>query len=185
MLSVILQLSLLAAPVGETGTTIAAPAIATPALEVNLVWPFLGISELKLLFPLVRRAEPTFRGELIAGLVADYGFGPITRPTDKYGKVLLLAGKVGWRQFLALGFHLDVSVNLGWRHEEFNVWDGGTVDGFTGRLWLHGGWQTELTSRVYLNVRGSMGVHLFRTDRFGDKERLLAFGGDLNVGVRF
>ncbi len=158
-----------------------------PAFEVNVLWPFFpgGLSELKALVPLVRPAEPTLRGELIAGLFSDFSFGPLTRPTDSYGKVFIVGAKVGWRQFFALGFHADVTLHLGWRHEEFNVYDGTTLDAFTGRLWLHAGWQVDLTPRVYLNLRGAVGLHLFRTDRFGDHERRVAPGGDVNLGVRF
>jgi hypothetical protein len=38
---------------------------------------------------------------------------------------------------------------------------------------------------VYANVRGGGGLHLFRTDRFGDTERVFAPAGDVNVGVQF
>lgn len=185
LVSAVLTLSLLAVP--EVTDVPPKPVARTPAFEVNILWPIFpgGLTELKVMFPLLRPAEDTLRGELITGLYSDFSFGPITRPTDRYGKVFLIAAKLGWRQFFAYGLHLDVTVHLGWRHEEFNIWDGGTLDGFTGRLWVHGGWQVELTPRVYLNLRGALGVHLFRTDRHGDKERLLAPGGDINLGIRF
>lgn len=163
------------------------PVAKTPAFEVNVLWPFFpgGMSDVKVLLPMARTAAETFRGEAIVGLHSDYAWGPVVRPADAYGKVFILAAKVGWRQFFVSGLHLDAVVHLGWRHEEQNVFDGGTLNGFVGRLWLLAGWQFELSPRWYLNLRGGGGIHLFRTDRHGDKERPFAPGGDVNVGIRF
>jgi hypothetical protein len=159
----------------------------TPAFEVNVLWPFFpgGIVDLKGLFPVVNADRRDFRGEIIGGLHSDFGWGPVTRPVDKYGKVSILAAKVGYRQFLVYGTHVEASVNLGWRHEEENIYDGGRLDAFIGRLWLFAGYQHEISTRVYVNVRGGGGVHLFRTDRFADTERKFAPAGDANLGVRF
>lgn len=159
----------------------------TPAFEVNVLWPFFpgGIVDLKGLFPVVNTNRRDFRGEFIAGVHSDFGWGPLTRPVDKYGKVSILAAKIGYRQFFVHGTHLDVSVNLGWRHEEENIYDGGRLDAFIGRLWMFAGYQHELSTRVYLNIRGGGGLHLFRTDRFADTERKFAPAGDVNLGVRF
>jgi len=157
------------------------------AFEVNVLWPFFpgGLAELKVLAPLVRGDKRDWRGELVAGLHSDYGWGPVTRPADSYGKVFLLAAKLGWRQFLAYGFHVDVTLNAGWRHEEGNVHDGTTVNGFVGRLWAFGGWQYEFNERVYANVRGGVGVHLWRSDHLGYTERRFVPAGDINLGIRF
>lgn len=157
-----------------------------PAFEVNVLWPFFpgGQSDLKVLVPVLRAEEKTFGGQALVGLHSDFNWGLI-RPADQYGKVFLLAVKLGWRQFFAFGFHLDVLVHVGWRHEERNVYDGGTLDGLTGRLWALAGWQYEFNSRVYANVRGGGGLHLFRTDRFGDKEKVFAPAGDVNLGFKF
>ncbi|MET0592973.1 MAG: hypothetical protein ABW133_09755 [Polyangiaceae bacterium] len=159
----------------------------TPAFEVNVLWPFFpgGIVDLKGLFPVVRSDRRDFRGEIIAGVHSDFGWGPVSRPVDKYGKVSILAAKVGYRQFLVYGTHLDVSVNLGWRHEEENIYDGERLDAFIGRLWMFAGYQHELSTRVYVNIRGGGGLHLFRTDRYADTERKFAPAGDVNLGVRF
>lgn len=159
----------------------------TPAFEVNVLWPFFpgGIVDLKGLFPVANSDRRDFRGEIIGGLHSDFGWGPVTRPVDKYGKVSILAGKVGYRQFLVYGTHVEASVNLGWRHEEENIYDGGRLDAFIGRLWLFAGYQHEISTRVYVNLRGGGGVHLFRTDRFADTERKFAPAGDVNLGVRF
>ncbi len=157
------------------------------AFEVNVLWPFFpgGLAELKVLVPVVRGDKRDWRGELVTGLHSDYGWGPITRPADNYGKVFLLAAKLGWRQFLVYGFHVEVALHAGWRHEEKNVHDGTTVDGFTGRLWMMAGWQYELNERVYLNVRGGGGLHLWRSDHLGYTERRFAPAGDINLGIRF
>jgi hypothetical protein len=159
----------------------------TPAFEVNVLWPFFpgGIVDLKVLTPIVRSDRRDFRGELITGLHSDYSWGPVSRPVDKYGKVAILAAKVGYRQFLVSGLHVEASVNLGWRHEVENIYDGGTLDAFIGRAWFFAGYQHEFTHSVYANVRGGGGLHLFRTDRYGDTERVFAPGGDVNFGMRF
>jgi hypothetical protein len=171
----------------------AAPAAATevvtasaraPAFEVNVLWPFFpgGLTELKVLVPVVRADR--LGGDLVLGLHSDFATR-FVRPDERYGKVAILAAKVGYRQFLLSGLHLEATVNAGWRHETHNVWDGGTLDAFSARLWLMGGYQHELGSRVYANARAGAGVHLLRTDRFAAKERKLVPAADVNVGFRF
>lgn len=155
------------------------------AAELNILFAFVGIFDMKLLLPVVRAGERDFRGELIFGAYSDYSWGPLSRPADEYGKVLLLAGRIGYRQNLVHGLHVEASTYLGWRHEEENVHDGSTVDGFVGRLWLYGGWQRDLSPRFYANVRGGLGIHLFRTDHLGHKEKELVPAGDIGLGVRF
>ena len=92
--------------------------------------------------------------------------------------------KVGWRQFAVGGFHVDATVNAGYRHEVENEWDGEPIHSFQGRLWTFAGWQGDLSDRVYINTRGGTGVHLWRTDRYADREKILVYAGDLNIGVR-
>jgi len=159
-----------------------------PAVEVNVLWPFFpgGISDLKVLAPVVRRRSDVGRGELIVGLHSDFGWGPLTRPADEYGKVRFLGVKLGYRQFVAYGLHLDATVNVGWRHEEDNVFDGSTLDSFASRAWVFAGWQVDLSPRVYTNLRGGIGIHVVRVgDPFADTERGIAPGGDWNLGIRF
>lgn len=79
----------------------------------------------------------------------------------------------------------EVVLHAGWRHEEGNPWDGQPIDSFQGRLWCWGGYQHEFNRTVYANVRGGVGLHVFRTDRFADRERLVAGGADVNLGFRF
>lgn len=161
------------------------PDYAAKALELNVLFSFVGIFDLRLLIPVVRPTQRDFRGELLVGAYSDYSWGPLSRPADDYGKVILLAGKIGYRQHFTHGLQADVSTYLGWRHEEKNVHDGGTLDAFIGRLWLFAGWQRDLGPRFYATFRGGLGVHLFRTDRLGEKERTLVPAGDLGLGVRF
>jgi hypothetical protein len=159
-----------------------------PAFEVNVLWPFFpgGITDLKVLAPVVRRDRDALRGELVLGLHSDFGWGPLTRPADEYGKVRFLGAKVGYRQFFAYGLHVDLSVNAGLRHEEDNVYDGTTLDSFSSRGWVFAGWQVDLSPRVYTNARGGVGIHVLRVgDPFADTERKYAPGGDLNLGIRF
>lgn len=150
-----------------------------PAFEVNVLWPFFpgGFSDFKLLVPTVAR------GELVVGLHSDFGWRN-SRKADA-GKVAVLATKLGYRQFIVGGLHVDATVNLGWRQERDNPFDGTTLNAFVGRLWTFAGYQHALSDRWYVNARGGVGVHLWRTDKFGDKERHLVPGGDVNLGVRF
>lgn len=159
-----------------------------PALELNVLWPFFpgGITDIKVVVPTLRRDHDAWRGEFIAGLHSDYGWGPLTRPADDYGKVLFLGVKLGWRQFFAYGLHLDLSINTGLRHEKNNVHDGTTLNAFSSRAWVFAGWQVDLSPRVYTNARAGLGIHVVRIgDPYAHTERLLAKGGDLNLGIRF
>lgn len=176
------------APSSAPAVAPVAPAELEPlrrAVEINLLFGLIGIFDMKLLLPVMRVGQRDFRGELLLGAYSDYSWGPLSRPADDYGKVLILAGRIGYRQHLVRGLHLEASTYLGWRHEEENVHDGSTVDGFVGRLWLYGGWQRDLSPRFYVNVRGGLGIHLFRTDHLGHKERVLVPAGDLGFGARF
>lgn len=167
------------APIGK------AEASTGPALELNVLWPFFpgGLSDFKILVPVLRATERNFRGEAVLGLHSDFGWRS-TREEDA-GKVAILAVKAGYRQFLFSGLHLDLTVNMGWRQEHDNPFDQTTLNGFVGRLWAMAGYQHDLSERWYLNARGGVGIHLWRTDRFGHEERPLAPAGDINVGVRF
>lgn len=157
-----------------------------PAFEANLLWPFFpgGLTDLKVVLPALRPTRALLRGEAIVGLHADFGWRNVR--DSGYGQVAILAAKLGWRQFFAYGLHLEATVNLGWRQEKNNPHDGTTLDALVARLWLAAGWQVDLTPRVYLNLRGLLGVHLVRIgDRYADTERPLTGGADLNLGVRF
>ena len=151
-----------------------------PAFEVNVLWPFFpgGFTDLKLLLPLTAT-----RGDVVLGLHSDFGWR--NSREENAGNVAIIAAKIGYRQFIATGFHLDVTVNIGWRQERDNPFDETTLNAFIGRLWAFGGYQHDLSSRWYVNARGGLGVHLWRTDKFGDEERVLVPAGDVNVGVRF
>jgi hypothetical protein len=163
-------------------------------VEVNVLWPFLpgGISEFRVMVPLLRPDRRDFRGELVLGAYADFA-SRIVRD-DTYGKVANLSGKLGWRQFLIYGLHVEASANLGWRHESQrppDTVDGNvrtfppTIDGFQTRLWLLAGYQHEVSRLVYANARGGFGVHVYRSDAYASLEKKLVPGADLNLGVRF
>lgn len=156
-----------------------------PSFEANLFQPFLGITDAKVLLPIVRRAVSTFRGELMLGAYTDYAWGPISRPADDYGKVWILGARPGYREYLVAGFFVDVSMVVGVRHEERNVRDGTTLNGVYGRVWANAGWQVDVTPRVFLNVRAGAGRIAFRTDRFGGAEKTWQPAADLDVGLRF
>jgi hypothetical protein len=156
-----------------------------PAFEVNVLFPFLGLEDLRLMVPVLRAGRRDWRGELVFGVSTDYAFGPLSRPVEDYGKVFVLTGRVGYRQFLWNGFHVEVALNLGWRHEAYNLHDGApTLDGGYGRAWFFAGYQLDLTSNVYVNLRGDAGLLLFRTDRFAAFEKKVIPAGEINIGVR-
>ncbi|HEY5937011.1 MAG TPA: hypothetical protein VIU61_20315 [Kofleriaceae bacterium] len=154
-------------------------------LEVNVLWPFFpgGISELRVVVPVVRRDERSFHGALVVGAYSDFASRVVR--DDSYGKVANLSGKLGWRQYLIAGLHAEVSANLGWRHEEHRPPDDITVDGFQIRLWMLAGYEHALSSRFYVNARGGVGVHVYRSDELAHLEKKLVGGADLNLGVRF
>jgi hypothetical protein len=184
LLSLVFEASLPPAPSSPVTVAGAEAASAGSAFEVNVLWPFFpgGLSEIKLLVPVAGSGD--HRGELLLGLHSDFGTR-FVRPDARYGKVSILGAKVGYRQFLAAGLHVEGAVNAGWRHESHNVWDGTTLDAFSARLWLMAGYQQELGGRAYANLRAGAGIHLLRTDRFADKERRLVPAADLNLGFRF
>ncbi|MGC4088700.1 MAG: hypothetical protein QM756_12540 [Polyangiaceae bacterium] len=166
-----------APPLGEYGAR-------GVGLELNALWPFFpgGITELRLLVPVVNSGRRDFRGELVFGTYADFASRVIRDEQD--GKVRNLSGKLGFRQFLVYGLHVEVSANLGWRNETERP-DGNSYDAFHARLWFLGGYQHEFSRVFYANARAALGVHLYRSDRFASEERKLVPGADLNLGVRF
>jgi hypothetical protein len=154
-------------------------------LEVNVLWPFFpgGISELRVIVPVLRRDERAFHGGLVVGAYSDFASRVVR--DDSYGKVANLSGKLGWRQYLISGLHVEVSANLGWRHEEHRPPDDVIVDGFQIRLWTLAGYEHALSPRFYVNARGGLGIHVYRSDELAHLEKKLVPGGDLNLGVRF
>ena len=170
---------------GEAPLPAPSPPASNVAFEANLVQPFLGITDDKLLITVLGRRGDGFHGDVMLGTYADFAWGPISRPADQYGKVWIIGGRPGYRQYFGYGFFADASLVMAWRHEEHDLHDGGTLDGFYGRLWLDGGWQVDLGPRVFLNLRGGAGVILWRTDRYGSSEKTLQPAGDVDLGVRF
>lgn len=154
-------------------------------LETNVMWPFFpgGISELRLLVPVVRAERRDFRGELVLGTYSDFA-SRFIRDEDA-GKVSNLSAKIGWRQFFVSGLHLELSANVGWRHETARPMDDVTIDALQARLWLLAGYQHELSPTLYANLRGGAGFHLYRSDDYASEEKAFAPGGDVNLGVRF
>ena len=147
--------------------------------------PFLGIVDDKVLVPVSRAGAGTFHGELMLGIYTDFAWGPISRPADNYGKVWILGARPGYREYLVDGLFVDTSIVVGLRHEVHDIYDGGTLDGGYGRLWLDGGYELPITEHAALNVRGGIGRILFRTDRYGSTEKPWQPAGDLEIRVRF
>jgi hypothetical protein len=144
-----------------------------PAGEVNVLWPLIGISVFKVLVP------TTHRGELVTGVYADYA--QVVRPDA--GKVALIAGVIGYRQFIAAGFHVELTAIAGVRHEQDHMPDGATLnDGYI-RAFPTLGYQHALSPRFYINARGGVGVIVYRETHYSE-ERKLVPNIDINLGVR-
>jgi sulfoxide reductase heme-binding subunit YedZ len=152
-----------------------------PAAEVNVLWPFLGISEFKAIVPLY--GNERFGGELVAGVYLDYAQAIGGRPNDP-GKVWLLGSLVGFRQFFAYGIHAEVSVLTGVRHESNYEDEMITLNDFYVRAFPMVGWQRDVSSRFYVNARVGAGVLIYRETHEAQEVKVLDIA-DVNVGARF
>jgi hypothetical protein len=176
---------------GEGACAWAAPAVHPRhvALEINLLWPILpGIFEARLMIPVLRTNQRDWRGEIVTGAYADYASWVIRDSAS--GKVRSLMGKLGYRQFFVSGLHLEVTANMGWRHEEDRPSSGPTVypkniDAFQTRLWVLAGYQYELSRILYANARGGISLNVYRSDAYAYLEKQVVPGVDVNFGVRF
>jgi hypothetical protein len=166
-------------PATETST------VDRPSVELNVLWPFFpgGITELRFLLPLVRAHEDTMRGSFVAGVYSDFASRVVRDET--HGKVANLSAKIGWRQYFIAGLHAEAAFNIGWRHEAMRPPNNETFDGFQIRLWTHVGYEHQISSRFYANLRGALGIHIYRSGPYASLEKKLAPGADLNFGVRF
>jgi hypothetical protein len=150
---------------------------AGPAGEVNVVWPVIGISQLKALIPVTGGA---YRGELVLGTYFDYA--QIIR--DSGGRAWIVAAQPGYRQFFAGGFHVELTAATGIRHERHHPGDDATLNDIYVRAWPAAGYQLALTSRVYVNVRATVGILVYR-ETHADEEKRFVPVVDGNLGVRF
>lgn len=155
----------------------------TSSLEVNVLYPLFGISEFRYVTPLLDKMRDDRRAELILGFYTDYASHIVRDET--YGKVFILAPKVGYRQYFAKNWHAEISANMGWRHESQRPPDNITIDGFSVRLWTLVGYQCDISDRFYVNVRGGFGTHIYRSDTYASLEKKIVPGLDVNLGVRF
>jgi len=168
-----------AGPLAAPGEPLAIAAPDTPggaAAEVNVLWPVLGISELKVLVPVTRPG--TFRGEVVLGTYLDYA------QAIRSGRAFIIAALPGYRQFLGSGLHVELCATIGVRHETDHPGDGATLNDAYVRAWPTVGYQLELSPRFYANARAMVGILVYRQSH-QDEEKKLAPAGDLNVGVRF
>jgi hypothetical protein len=135
------------------------------------------LSDFKLLIPAAAG------GDALVGLHSDFGNRKPARD-DSYGKVATLAVKLGYRQQLGLGLHAELTVNVGWRHEAMRPGDDPLMDDLVARAWPMAGYQLALSDRFYVNARGGVGVHLYRSSH-SDDERTLIPAADINLGLWF
>ncbi len=156
-----------------------------PALEINLFLPFLGVTDLKVIVPTLVNKKSNSKQALIFGVFADYSWGNLTRPVNDFGKVRFIGARLGYRQYFWRGIHADAMVNAGHRHEEKNIYDGTTLNSFTSRLWLLGGYQGDISTKLYFNIRAGSGIHITRLgDRFAHTERKVLPAFEVNLGIR-
>lgn len=155
------------------------------SIELNIFLPFLGVTDLKFIAPINSNKNSHFKNALILGIFADYSWGKLTRPVNDFGKVRFIGARLGWRQFFWKGVHMDAILNAGQRHEEKNIYDGSTLNSFTSRLWLLGGIQGDINTKVYFNIRAGAGIHIIRYgDAFAYTERKLLPAFEINIGFR-
>lgn len=155
------------------------------SFEFNAFNAFLGITDLKWVTPLNRKNESP-KNFAVVGLYVDYAWGKNTRPINEYGKVKLIAAKLGWRYFFWKKVHLETALNAGYRHEEENIYDGTTLNAFSGRLYLHLGWQNNLKNNFYYRIAAGSGIHLFRLgDKYASTEKKIIPAIDISFGVKF
>ena len=167
-----------ASPATARADDSASCAVRRPAAEFNLLWPFIGISEMKLLLPVVGGMDQ--RGEVLFGAYLDYA--QVVRPDA--GKAFILAPIIGYRQFVAYGVHAELAAVAGVRHESHHPGDGATLNDFYVRAFPGVGYQWEGSPRFYFNVRLRLGVLVYRQTHAAE-ERKLAPAPDVNVGFRF
>jgi hypothetical protein len=150
-----------------------------PAFEVNVLWPFIGISELKAILPVWGGHH--LRGELVFGLYLDFAHW-LVRPNN--GPTAIVNALTGYRQFFGYGFHAEATLATGWRHEDRAPPDGSsTYNDFYMRLWVAAGWQYEWW-RVYVNLRPRVGFLIERYPNYALEKKVVP-AGDVNLGIRF
>jgi hypothetical protein len=147
-----------------------------PAAEVNVLWPVIGISELKVLVPVTDPGP--WHGEVIVGSYLDYA------QVVRSGRAFIIAAQPGYRQFLGGGFHVELTATMGIRHEANHPGDGATLNDIYVRAWPTVGYQYDFTPRFYANARALAGILVYR-ETHQSEEKKLAPAGDVNVGVRF
>lgn len=148
------------------------------AAEVNLLWPFIGISELKVVLPLFGRAAQ--RAEFVTGMYLDYA--QIVRKNA--GKAFIIAPILGYRQFLFDGIHVELALTAGVRHESHHPGDDATLNDWYIRAWPAAGYQLEVSPRFYVNSRARVGLLVYRQTHWAE-EKKVALAGDINFGARF
>jgi hypothetical protein len=143
------------------------------AAEINVLWPFIGISELKAVIPV-----GDFGGQVIAGVYLDYA------QVIRSGRAFIIAALPGYRQFLGHGIHVELAAIVGERHETMHPPDGATLNDFYIRAFPGIGYEYAFTPRFYANTRARLGVLVYRQTHESE-EKKLAPAVDVNVGVWF
>lgn len=151
------------------------------SLELNLAWPFLGISEARLLVPLYEASE--LRGKLVTGIHLD--FMQLGRETQ--GQFRNYAVKLGYRQYFWRGLHAELASNLGWVHLTNNPVSGGDYDALGLSGWLHVGYEWTLGDTFYINARPTLGYRILNNGAWPNSPTSPLINGfvDVNLGMKF
>lgn len=157
-----------------------APRPGSAGVELNVVWPFLGISEARFVIPVFTSGGQ--RGAVIAGLHVDYQ----QKDREDMGLFRNHAVKLGYRHYLWRGFHVEASANIGWIHVTNNPVDHMDYDELGLTAWVQVGYEWSLGANTYLNVRPTLGYLLSDQPWPNGIEPSFINGFvDANLGVRF
>jgi hypothetical protein len=165
---------------GEAVVAAEASVRRSAGIELNVAWPFLGISEARFVIPVFDTG--TQRGAVIAGVHIDYQ----QRGREDMGLFRNHAAKVGYRHYVWRGLHVEAAFNIGWVHVTNNPVDSMDYDELGLSAWLHVGYEWALGSSYYVNVRPTLGYRLSDQPWPNGVERGFINGIiDANLGLRF
>lgn len=182
---IILQVALLIMPFMTAQAVPVTQKERPSSIETNVLWPFFpgGISEIRYLKPILN-SHSANHGDLLLGLYSDFASKFVR--DSKYGKVSLYALKLGYRQYFAHGWQVELAINAGWREEKDRPGAADhVIEGIAVRTWLMLGYQYDFTDVVYINTRAGVGVHSYRSDAYEETEKKIVPGFDVNIGFYF
>src|SRR5438093_630228 len=98
----------------------------------------------------VRLVAALSNAETFAAVRTAFNQSLRTEEGDAHG----LYGKLGYRQFVWRGLHLEANADIGWDHLARGAMDGRSADGLAVVVWGLAGYQQPIGRRFYVNARG-------------------------------